>query len=58
VSIPVGGPPVAGWRNSACSKNRPPATFHSRGTPGAVVLGEPTSAGGSRAAGLGRHTNT
>src|SRR2546427_390886 len=52
------GTPVAGSLTSACSKKRVRAPFQSSGTPGAVVLGEPTSAGGRRGAGLGRHTNS
>src|SRR5207247_9161492 len=58
VSMPVGGPPAADWLNSACSKKRARATFQRRGTPGAVVLGDPTSTGGRRGGGLGRHTDT
>src|SRR3989442_1282297 len=58
VSIPLGGPPVTGSLNSACHENRPPPTFHSRSTPGAVGgCGEPTSPLGSRTVGLGRHAN-
>src|SRR5205823_13159738 len=34
------------------------ATFHRRGIPGAVVVGEPTSSGCSRKPGLGRHSST
>src|SRR5205814_10007908 len=58
VSMPVGGPPAVDWLNSACSKKRARATFQRRGTPGAVVLGDPTSTGGRGGAGLGRHTDS
>src|SRR2546422_10727664 len=56
--MPVGGPPAADWLKSACSKKRARATVQRRGTPGAVVLGDPTSPGGRRGAGLGRQTNS
>ncbi len=57
MSIPVGALAAADWLKSACSKKRARAAFQSLGTPGAVVLGEPTSTGGRRGAGFGRHTD-
>jgi len=56
--MPVGGPPVGACVNSACSKKTVWPTFQRRGAPGAVVFGEPTSAGGSRAGGPGCHTDS
>src|SRR5207237_2790141 len=58
VSMPTGGAPVDGSAKRACSSSNPPAAFHRRGTPGAVVVGDPTSGGGSRTAGLGCHSST
>src|SRR5438105_8398060 len=56
--MPTGGAPVDGSAKRACSGRNPPAAFHRRGTPGAVVVGDPTSGGGSRTAGLGCHSST
>ena len=56
--MPCGGAPPAGSMNRACSEKRPPATLQMRSMPGAVVFGEPSSNGGSRAAVLGRHTKS
>src|SRR5205807_9772038 len=58
VSTPAGGPPLEGSANSAWASSNSPATFHRRGIPGAVVVGEPTSSGWSRKPDPGRHTST